>query len=269
MNPSRRFGLLRITFYPFIAVILATSVSFADPPNQASSPAATATLAEENAAESSVQPKGGKWTPLVNHWESIQFGGEGSVDITKNNDQALIRLELGDPITGVRFSGEVPQNNYELKFQAKRIEGIDFFCGVTFPIDESALTLVLGGWGGGITGISSIDGLDASENSTTLFRHYENEIWYDVRIRVSDFGVEAWIGEPDPKNPKQREESNVVELMREGQKFGLRFEMDLCTPLGLANYQCVSEFRNLGWRKLSQSEIDAAKAKHQEWTEDQ
>ncbi len=44
------------------------------------------------------------WRPLASHWESAKFGGEGPVEI---NDGS-ITLAAGDPLTGVRWTGEFP-----------------------------------------------------------------------------------------------------------------------------------------------------------------
>lgn len=46
----------------------------------------------------------------------------------------------------------------------------EFFCGLTVPVrtGTECVSLIVGGWGGSLVGISSIDGLDASETSTGL-----------------------------------------------------------------------------------------------------
>ena len=46
------------------------------------------------------------------------------------------------------------------------MQGGDFFCGLTFPYGDASCTFVVGGWGGGLVGLSSINGDDASENET-------------------------------------------------------------------------------------------------------
>ena len=45
--------------------------------------------------------------------------------------------------------------------------------------------ILLGGWGGGVVGISSIDTMDASENETTKYRQFVTDRWYKVRLRVT------------------------------------------------------------------------------------
>ena len=66
-----------------------------------------------------------------------------------------------------------------------KIEGADFMCGLTFPVGDSHASLILGGWGGTVAGISSIDGHDASENETSSFISFPKDRWYTIRMRVT------------------------------------------------------------------------------------
>ena len=75
----------------------------------------------------------------------------------------------------------------------RRIEGNDFFCGMTFPAGKDPCTLIIGGWGGTTVGLSSIDGLDASDNSTRTLMQFEKNRWYHIRLAVTDTKIEAWI----------------------------------------------------------------------------
>ena len=85
------------------------------------------------------------------------------------------------------------RDNYELSLEGMRLEGSDFFCTTTFPVGKDYCSLVVGGWGGDVVGLSSIDGADASENSTTKLISFKDQQWYRIRIRVSDAAIEAWI----------------------------------------------------------------------------
>ena len=90
-------------------------------------------------------------------------------------ENGTIVLGEGGDLTGVNFAGELPRMNYELSLEAKRVQGSDFFCGLTFPVGQECCTMIVGGWGGGLVGISSINGNDASENETTQIRKFEDE----------------------------------------------------------------------------------------------
>ena len=187
---------------------------------------------------------GKKWTNLTGHWKNCEFGGDGEIKITDK----LIKLGYGDPITGVFWTGKeknaIPTDNYEFEVEGRRTEGFDFFCAVTFPIAKSHASLVMGGWGGGVFGISSIDDRDASDNNTTMFMNFENGKWYRARVRVEQTRLAVWL-----------DDKLLFEHERKGHKFDIRYEMDLCTPFGLANYQCKSEIRSVRIRKLAKEEL--------------
>ena len=73
------------------------------------------------------------------------------------------------------YQNEFPKMNYVVILEAKRIKGSDFFCGLTFPFNDEFATLIVGGWGGTVVGLSSIGGLDASENETARMKKFEKE----------------------------------------------------------------------------------------------
>ena len=155
---------------------------------------------------------------------------------------------MGDPLTGITWEGELPRENYEVELEARRTDGFDFFCGLTFPVGKDHVSLILGGWGGGVVGISSVDGFDASENETTSFRNFDTNKWYKVSARVDANEIRCWI-----------DDKIVVEQRRQGHEFDIRFEMDLCVPLGVAAFQCDSELRKIRLRKLTKKEIAEAR----------
>lgn len=179
-------------------------------------------------------------------WEPCNFGGDGEVAIEKGT----IKLGFGDPLTGVRLKPDFPQDDFELKLEARRTTGYDFFCGLTFPVGDGNCSFVLGGWGGGVVGISSIDQMDASENETTAFKTFDNEEWYEIRIRVSKEQVEAWI-----------DDKVFARVPREDRTFSIRAEMDPTLPVGIACYQCTAEIRNVQWRNLKVGEAQADSGK--------
>ena len=227
-TPSRRNTAHRAPISILVLVLLPWMQTFAEETPQDSS--------EQNNSISKLNSAAVKFRPLQEHWVACQFGGDGEVSIT---DQ-LIKIGYGDPLSGVRWEGEFPKNNYEIELEARRVEGFDFFCGLTFPVGENSVSLILGGWGGGIVGISSIDGDDASSNETTKFQSFENEQWYHVRTQVTDTKIECWI-----------DNVKVVDVIRRGHTFDIRGEMEQCVPLGVGVFQCDAELRNLKYRVLS------------------
>ena len=172
---------------------------------------------------------------MTGHWESAKFGGEGPVKITDD----LIRLDSGDPLTGIRWTGEFPKQNYEIEYQARRVDGFDFFATVTFPVGDEHCSFVTGGWGGGTTGISSIDGADASGNDTTGYLKFEPQRWYTIRVRVDESEIVCWIDKVE-----------YARVQRGNHTFDIRFEMDPCLPLGIAAYATVAEIKAIRYKTL-------------------
>lgn len=171
-------------------------------------------------------------------WESTRFGGEGEVFV---NEDGYLEFGFGAVITGVHWTGEPPAtSNYEIELEAMKLDGNDFFCALTFPVGDSHGTFVLGGWGGGVVGISCVDDLNASENETMSIEGFERDRWFLVRVRVTDERLEAWI-----------DDRKMVDLPLEGRKISLLpGDIELSKPIGIAAYQTRAQYRNLLWRCL-------------------
>src|SRR5262245_32515395 len=90
-------------------------------------------------------------------WKQTDFAGTGQVECR----QEVIILNMGDPFTGINYTREFPKMNYEIALDAMRVMGTDFFCGLTVPVGDSFCSLIVGGWGGSLLGISSFEGMDA------------------------------------------------------------------------------------------------------------
>ncbi len=150
-----------------------------------------------------------------------------------------IVMKFGEPLTGISFTGETPRDDYEIELTAKRVDGSDFFCTVTFPVGPDPCSLVVGGWGGGLVGLSSLDGMDASENETTKVMTFDNGRWHKVRLRVADDKIEAWI-----------DGEKVVDVDRKMKKISIRREMELCKPLGVASYMSTAAIKDIRLRQL-------------------
>ncbi|MCB1063222.1 MAG: DUF1080 domain-containing protein [Verrucomicrobiae bacterium] len=172
-------------------------------------------------------------------WESIEFGGEGEVVVTEEGN---LEVDFGAIMTGVKWSEEAPaKSNYEIELDAMRLDGNDFFCALTFPVKESHATFVIGGWGGGIVGISSVDDLDASENETMNVEGFEQKAWYRIKVRVTDDKIEAWI-----------DDRQMVDLELGDKKISLRpGDIELCVPIGIASFMTRAQYRNITWRNLT------------------
>ena len=110
----------------------------------------------------------------LTNWQTSKFSGAGAIKV--ENGQILI--EGGRSLTGINWGGPaLPSTNYELALQAMRVDGNDFFAGVTFPVGDSFCSLILGGWGGSVVGLSSINDVDASENETSQAVTFDPKRW--------------------------------------------------------------------------------------------
>ena len=175
-------------------------------------------------------------------WKSTNFGGEGEVLV---KDGSLI-MEMGSDMTGITWADAkvIPQSNYEITFQAMRVDGFDFFCGLTLPIQKGFGSLICGGWGGGVCGLSSINSYDTSENETTSYREFKPKQWYKFRIRVTDDRINAWI-----------DGDEILDVPITDQKFSVRIEVDASKPLGFCTWQTTGALKDIKLRKLTKADL--------------
>jgi hypothetical protein len=156
-------------------------------------------------------------------WKEADFGAKGNITVTNGE----LRIGPGEPAVGIVRDGEPPARmNYEIELEAMRTEGHDFFCGLTFPVNKDPCTLICGGWGGTLVGLSSIDGLDASENQTATIRKFKEKTWYKIRLRVTKTHITAWI-----------DDQQVLEQELAEHKISIRMEVRPCVPLPQAMTQ--------------------------------
>jgi hypothetical protein len=201
--------------------------------------------AEAPEATGASNPKNADWRSLIpksglTGWEITDFGSQGEV----NRDGETLILEMGDPLTGINYTGKnFPKNNFEIELEAQRVEGNDFMCGLTFPVGSEFCSFIAGGWGGGVVGLSSIDGYDASENSTSSYHSFDNGKWYRFRVAVDDQAVRAWIND-----------ELFCEQERAGHEFTTRIEVYVSQPLGLCAFQSKVAVKNFRWRKIGDSQ---------------
>lgn len=163
-------------------------------------------------------------------WEVTQFGTQGPVQISDGN----IVLGMGDGCSGITWKSDFPKMNYEVKLEAKKVTGNDFFCGMTFPVGDSFCSFIVGGWGGPVVGLSSINGLDASDNETRTLKKFEHNTWYKIHLKVSEEKIEAWI-----------DGEQIVDFSYEGRNLSIRPEVDLSKPFGICSWVTTAALRNI------------------------
>ncbi len=171
----------------------------------------------------------------LDDWQVLDAGGSGRVEV----DEGQMLIGSGESLTGAiyKHTEKLPVTNYEITLEAQRVEGNDFFCGLTFPVGnlKTCATLVCGGWGGSVTGISCIDGLDASENSTGHYRKFDDKKWYKIKVRVTPETIIVWANE-----------EKIIEVEIKGRKINLRSgPIEEFAPLSLTTYQTSAAIKNV------------------------
>ena len=184
----------------------------------------------------------GNWAPLfdgtsLGEWKQSDFLNPG---VTYARDRTLI-IPAGEVLSGITWASDFPKMDYEIRLEAMRAGGSDFFCGLTFPVNDSFASLILGGWGGTVCGISCLDGEDAANNETTTSTNFNNNTWYSVRLRVTKNKLEAWL-----------DNEQIVNADTKDRTIDVRIEVEESRPLGLATFQTTAALRNISWRKLAE-----------------
>ena len=170
-------------------------------------------------------------------WKIADFAGHGEVSVT--NNQIIIGQGV---MTGIAYTNtDLPKVDYEVSLQAQRVEGSDFFCALTFPVKEDVCTLVVGGWGGSLVGLSCLDGEDAANNETTTSMAFTNGLWYDVRMRVTSTNLQAWIND-----------ERMVNVGTKDRKISIRWECEPCKPFGVATWSTTGAVRKIRVRRINE-----------------
>lgn len=157
----------------------------------------------------------------------------------------VLTLATGSPMTGVTSTREgLPTVDYLLTYEARRTQGNDFFAAATFPVRDSFVTLVAGGWGGSVTGLSLINGSSAAENPTNHFLRYTNDTWYRFEVGVTARAVQVRV---DGKE--------VFTFDHADAQLKTRIESRANEPLGFASWRSAGQVRRVEVRPLTADEI--------------
>lgn len=179
----------------------------------------------------------------MGQWQAIKFGGEGDVYFK----DGAINLDYGSPLTGAIYTGDPAtlfgetQDNYAVTLEARRVEGVDMFLGLTFPVGTDGHTsLVLGGWAGAITGLSNLDGLNASENKTTQYHNMPEKQWFKIKVLVTPEKIQCWL-----------DDKQLVDVKRTDYKqYDTHGAVVDTKPLGMFSYDTWGQVRNMKVWKL-------------------
>jgi hypothetical protein len=186
-------------------------------------------------------PAASQWKPLFDGrslagWRATPFTNAA----TPRVENGQILLPPGGPLTGITWTAAFPATHYEIRFEAARLRGNDFFASLTFPAGGDYCTWVAGGWGGDIVGLSNIDGQTAADNETRSYFTFENARWYRFRLRVTPESISAWI-----------DDERVIHAGIAGREISLRpGDIKLSAPLGFASFASEGAIRKAEFRLL-------------------
>jgi hypothetical protein len=201
----------------------------------ATQPAATRPTATNPSDKNVIELFDGK---TLKNWKSTEFGGEGESHV----EDGQIVVGAGSTLSGVNWVGQaLPKVNYEIELDAMKVSGSDFFLALTFPYKEAHASFVLGGWGGSLVGISSINGNDAANNEHTRVREFAKNKWVHIKLRVTPDRIRAWL---------DKDEEPILDVETDGVEIGLRADIDAARPLGLSTFQTSAAYKNIRLKKL-------------------
>ncbi len=166
-------------------------------------------------------------------WIAAPIPGCGTVNVISNG---IVECGVGDPMSGIAYTNTPPSMNYELSLEALRAEGSDFFIALTIPVEKSFCTVIIGGWGGCLCGLSSFDYSDASENQWAEGVRLDNNRWYTLRVRVSPGVLQIFLDTDLYTARIEYEDASRLSL-RTG-------DIEKTKPLGLATYRTRALWRN-------------------------
>ncbi len=171
----------------------------------------------------------------LNGWKVTEFGPQGPVYVSEGK----IVLNYGDGCTGITWQKDFPKVNYEVSLEARKTSGNDFFCGITFPVNNDFCSLIVGGWGGPVVGLSCIDGLDASENETSVLKRFDKNVWYKINLKVTSEKIMAWI-----------DDEKLVDFNYTDRELYIRPEVELSKPFGICSWITTAELKNIRLTEL-------------------
>ena len=176
-------------------------------------------------------------------WKVVAYDGSGEVKVLPDG---TVSCEAGKPFSGIAYTNEVPTMSYELKLEAMRVKGSDFFIALTVPIEESFCTVIIGGWGGGLCGISSFNYMSAAENQWTRGVVFEDNKWHTLRVRVMPNVMQVFLDEKKTYHARVEYEKASQFSLRSGS------DIDKTKPLGLATFETHAHWRNFTLTKITE-----------------
>lgn len=179
----------------------------------------------------------GYWKPLL----KAPFEIPGLVEIK----DGVVSIAPGNSFSGLSWEGDFPLNNYEFSVSARRVSGSDIFCGIAFPSGTNYCSMILGGWGNSVVGLSCVGYAVAAENETASYMQFENKKWYNIRLRVTDEYIKGWI---DGKL--------VIDLELSEKHISQYPGLEIFEPFGLFTWETGAEVKDMCFIRLNAMQVE-------------
>jgi len=174
-------------------------------------------------------------------WKTARIIGTAQTQVLPDGS---VECGIGKPMSGIAYTNDFPTMNYELALEGMRKEGSDFFMALTIPVEKSFCSVIIGGWGGGLCGISSFDGQNAANNMWGEGVTLENNRWYKLVVRVTPGVIQISLD-------KDRYTARVE--FDDYKRLSLRSgDIEETVPLGLATYETKALWRNFTMTRITQ-----------------
>lgn len=166
---------------------------------------------------------------------------DGKAGLVRTDGDHVL-LEPGQPLTGITWQGEFPPPPYEVKVEAKRVDGEDCFCALVFPVRGSHCLLEVGAEGGALVGLELVDGQKPQDTGVGRRMGFERGRWYRIRLRVTATRAQAWV-----------DDEEVVDLALSGHTLSLASHWEPVKPFGVGvAVRTTGALRWLKVRRLSE-----------------
>ncbi len=175
------------------------------------------------------------WKPFI----KTKYETGGAVEV-KNG---AVQLAIGLPYSAVMWEGEFLRSNYEVELKAKRTDGNDIFCGLLFPVGTNYCTMILGGWGNSVVGLSCVNFMIAADNETAVMKSFMENEWYDVKLRVTSEKIEAWV-----------EGEQLIDLELAEKIITPYFGLEIFAPFGFFTFETSAAVKDIYVKRIAEGE---------------
>jgi hypothetical protein len=185
----------------------------------------------------------------INLFNGKNLSGWKRAEITDNGEvkalpDGTVECGIGNPMTGIAYTNKFPTMNYELSLEGMRQAGSDFFMALTIPVETSFCSVIIGGWGGGLCGISSYDGMDAANNMWAEGLTLKNNCWYKLVVRVTPGVIQVSLNQDLYTARVEFDDCNRLSL-RSG-------DIEKTVPMGLTTYETQALWRNFTLTEITE-----------------